>query len=100
MLYYCFRIFSEYTDIGGTTQHRQLGCYDHLSNPPWVPRKGEFFRFRDPHPPSGYPNDKAFQGAEFTEFAGEVSEVVTLFYGTRTTIEVYIKQAQAAQAAA
>ena len=61
--------------------HRPLGDYT-FSETPWVPRMGEFVRFRDYAPP-GMPVDH-------NEKVGRVVEVVTMFYGTSTVIEVYL----------
>lgn len=79
---YSFRVFKNVPSPDGL-QHVELGSYDNLLQPPWVPREGEFFRFRDPQPP-GKPTDHR-------ETAGTVRNVVTCFYGTNTTIEVYIE---------
>jgi hypothetical protein len=65
------------------TTHVELGTYENLTVPPWIPPKGSFFRFRD-HQPPGKPVDH-------NEVAGYVEEVVTCFYSTRTVIEVYVK---------
>lgn len=62
--------------------HVELGSYDVGGLAPWVPRKGEFFRFRDFHPPNKEVNH--------TEVAGYVKDVVTVLYGNTTVIEVYI----------
>jgi hypothetical protein len=64
-------------------EHSEIATYDGLTSPPWVPPQGSFFRFRDPSPP-GRPTDH-------NEVTGYVDQVVTCFYGTRTTIEIYLK---------
>lgn len=62
--------------------HVELGTYENLPTAPWVPPVGSYFRFRDPHPPGKETNHG--------ERKGRVKEVVTLFYGTNTTVEVYL----------
>jgi len=79
---YTFRVFKN-VQQDGNLDHVELGTYDGLPTPPWVPREGEFFRFRDPHPPG--------RSHDHRETAGYVTNVVTCFYGTNTTIEVYIE---------
>ena len=81
---YTFRIFRfvEPQD-GDALNHREIATYEGLVTPPWVPPLGSFFRFRDPYPP-GRPVDHQ-------EVAGYVDQIVTVFYGTRMTIEVYLK---------
>lgn len=69
-------------DNADNIEHVEIGKYECGPVPPWVPPQGSFFRFRDPYPP-GRPHDHR-------EVAGTVSDVVTVFYGTSVTIEVYI----------
>jgi hypothetical protein len=83
MQHYTFRIFRFVTpedkdDLG----HREIATYESVT-PPWVPPQGSFFRFRDPSPPG--------QPADHREIVGYVDQIVTMFYGTRTTIEIYLK---------
>lgn len=66
-----------------TTTHVELGTYENLPTPPWVPPVGSYFRFRDHHPPN--------KDIDHNEKKGRVATVVTCFYGTSTTIEVYIQ---------
>ena len=83
MRHYNFRIFKFVKpENEGDLDHREIAAYD-LDAPPWVPPQGSFFRFRDPNPP-GRPTDHR-------EVTGHVDQVVTVFYGTRTTIEIYLK---------
>ncbi len=67
--------------------HELLGSYENLTAPPWVPRQGEFFRFKDPSPPNGF---GGLMPTNHQETAGRVTDVVTMHYGASTTIEVYI----------
>lgn len=78
---YTFRVFLNET-AHGETHHRELGAYENLESPPWIPPVGSFFRFRDPYPPN-----KAY---DHVEKKGRVKDIVTCFYGTRTVIEVYL----------
>jgi hypothetical protein len=66
--------------------HVELGCYE-SKDVPWVPREGEFVRFRDPNPPDGYGGRRP---TNHNETIGYVKNVVTMVYGTSTTIEVYL----------
>lgn len=84
---YVFKVYYQWPkkgpdDIG----HAELGEYN-LEAAPWVPPVGSYFRFRDPCPPSREPDQY-----DHREFAGKVGEVVTVFYGTRTVIEVYLTE--------
>ena len=84
MRQYTFRIFRfVQPQDSSALDHREVATYDNLDVPPWVPPQGSFFRFRDPNPP-GRP-------ADHQEVVGYVDQVVTMFYGTRTTIEIYLK---------
>ena len=84
MRVYTFRIFRfVQPENEGHLNHREVAMYDGLETPPWVPPQGSFFRFRDPSPP-GRPTDHQ-------EVTGYVDQIVTVFYGTRTTIEIYLK---------
>lgn len=76
---YSLSIF-KITNVEG--EHLELGTYEY-NHAPWVPRRGEFFRFRDPYPPN--------RPYDHTETAGRVQEVVTAFYGTHVHIEIYIQ---------
>jgi hypothetical protein len=88
MRVYTFRIFRFVKpENEGDLDHREIATYDGLETPPWVPPQGSYFRFRDPSPP-GRPTDH-------NEVAGYVDQVVTCFYGTRTTIEIYLKDKSA-----
>lgn len=81
---YTFRIF-QFTPAVTTTPptsadaHFHVATYENLPIPPWVPPIGSYFRHRDP-------------STAAATCAGRVAEVVTVFYGTRTTIEIYLKQ--------
>jgi len=84
MRQYTFRIFLfEQPKDGNALDHREVASYEGITAPPWVPPQGSYFRFRDPNPP-GRP-------ADHREVAGYVDQVVTVFYGTSTTIEIYLK---------
>ena len=81
---YTFRIFRYVTpETPDALNHREVATYEGLEVPPWVPPTGSYFRFRDSSPP-GKPTDHR-------EVAGRVDEVVTMFYGTCTVIEIYLK---------
>lgn len=71
------------TENGVGIEHREIASYEGLTSPPWVPPEGSFFRFRDPTPP-GRP-------ADHREVTGYVDQIVTCFYGTGTTIEIYLR---------
>ena len=81
---YSFRIFKFVPSADGNAlDHREVATYDGLTEPPWVPPQGSFFRFRDHHPPGRQINHG--------EVTGYVDQIVTVFYGTRTVIEIYLK---------
>lgn len=50
---------------------------------PWVPSIGSFVRLRDP-------DAQVESNPGHSDFSGWVDQVVTVDYGTRTVIEVYI----------
>lgn len=75
-----------YTYVCGqpAQDHVEIATYDYdATPPPWVPRKGEFFRFRDHCPPGRSPDHR--------EVKGYVEDIVTVHYGTRVVIEIYLK---------
>jgi len=81
---YTFRIFRfVQPQDSAALDPREVATYEDLDSPPWVPPQGSYFRFCDSRPP-GRPTDH-------NEVAGYVDQVVTVFYGTRTTIEIYLK---------
>lgn len=78
---YALRIFQYQNDDGSRTNEVELGSYESVG-PPWVPRVGEFLRFRDHRPPG--------KAVDHAEKAGYVMDVVTVVYGRCTVVEVYI----------
>ncbi len=81
---YMFRIFRHVDpQTSDDLDHLEVATYANLAAPPWVPPTGSYFRFRDPYPPN--------RPTDHREIAGHVGQVVTLFYGTSTTIEIYLK---------
>lgn len=80
---YQLTIYKFTDDLGS---HTELGSY-HSLHTPWVPPLGQYFRFRDPNAPSSYGGRHP---VNHEEVAGHVSQVVTMHYGTSTTIEVYL----------
>ena len=85
MRQYTFRIFRFVQPQDGYDKHSHelVATYEGLDAPPRVPPQGSFFRFCDPRPP-GRP-------ADHQEVVGYVDQIVTVFYGTNTTIEIYLK---------
>lgn len=84
MRHYTFRIYKFVQPKSeGDLDHHEVATYEGLDAPPWVPPQGSFFRFRDPNPPGRITDHR--------EVTGYVDQVVTVFYGTRTTIEIYLK---------
>ena len=81
---YTLRIFQFAATVAAThptptvEYHTHVATYEDLATMPWVPPIGSYFRFRD-------------ASVEEREIAGRVAEVVTLFYGSRTTIEIYLR---------
>jgi hypothetical protein len=81
---------------------RHIASYD-LEDPPWVPPQGSLFRFRDPFPPGSHgsqpdrvtPAERRRGEATVTEVTGYVDQIVTVFHGTRTTIEIYLSDKKA-----
>lgn len=65
--------------------HVELADYT-SEPPPWVPPRGSFYRLRDPSP-----NGRA---TDHTEKTGYVRDVVTIQYGHKTVIEIYIGDAE------
>lgn len=68
---YTFRIL-----VNEGQEHREIATYDR-DELPWVPSIGSLFRLCDP-------------GPAWEEVVGHVADIVTAFYGTRTTIEIYL----------
>ena len=84
MRQYTFRLFLFVKpENEGDLNHREIATYDGLDAPPWVPPQGSFFRFRDPSPPG--------RSTDHQEITGYVDQIVTVFYGTHTMIEIYLK---------
>ena len=83
MRHYTLRIFRFVTPKDeGDLDHQEVAAYE-VEAPPWVPPQGSFFRFRDSSPPN--------RPTDHREITGYVDQIVTVFYGTRTTIEIYLK---------
>lgn len=74
--------FATGPDAPSPVDHILLASYDCGEVPPFVPAVRSFFRFHD-HEPPGMPVDHR-------ETAGWIESVVTVHYGTRVIIEVYI----------
>jgi len=93
MRQYTFSIFRFVKPDNNGLNHYEIATYDGLDAPPWVPPHGSFFRFRDPQPPFHWTRDPSSAGSppDHPEVTGYVDQVVTVFYGTRTTIEIYLK---------
>lgn len=80
---YTFRIFKCVQPANSDAlDHQEVAAYE-VDEPPWVPPQGSFFRFRDHHPPGRQINHG--------EVTGYVDQIVTVFYSTRTMIEIYLK---------
>lgn len=94
---YTFRVFMNVIsqDVHAApldrVSHVELGTYDNLEHPPWVPPVGSYFRFRDAQPPG--------KDIDHNEKKGYVASVVTCFYGTSTVIEIYLQDKRPPQEA-
>lgn len=104
--HYLLRIFRvvQPDDVGSSgarsgtinRNHEEIATYD-LETSPWVPPQGSLFRFRDPVGVERVtPAERARREVNHLEVVGYVDQIVTVFYGTRTTIEIYLSDKKAA----